>query len=252
MKKKKKRYKKKQRLIIIIVLALIILSIFSSSFLFRSTEFQDIGSLFSGIFVPKKIDYTNATSLQEKSLKQEVEELKELLSLKETMSGYKMIYTTVINRNMDYWFYTVTVDKGKKDGIEVDMIVVNQDGLVGRVIEVHNNSSVIKLISSNDSLNKISVDIITNDNTYKGIISGYDQTNNKILVTSIRSSSNISEGNSVITNGIGTLFPSGITVGTVSKINSDDLGVSKVLEIDSKVDFENLRYLAILKRGNES
>lgn len=252
MKKKTKRYKKKKRLIIVTVLILIILSILSSSFLFRSTNFQDVGSFFTGIFVPKKIDYKNATSLQEESLKQEVEKLKELLSLKETMAGYNLIYTTVVNRNMDYWFYTVTVDKGKKDGVEVDMIVVNQDGLVGRVIEAHNNSSVIKLISANDSLNKISVDILSNDNTYKGIVSGYDQANDKILVTSIRSSSNINVGDIVVTNGIGTLFPSGIMVGTVSKISSDDLGVSKVLEIDSKVDFENLRYLAILKRGNES
>ena len=93
---------------------------------------------------------------------------------------------------------------------------------------------------------------MSSDKTYKGIISGYNQVDNKILVTSIRSSSNINEGDTVVTNGIGTLFPSGIAVGTVSKISSDDLGVSKVLEIDSEVDFENLRYLAILKRGNAS
>ena len=151
LKKKKKRYKNNQRIMMVIVLILIVLSIFSSSFLFKSTGVQDIGNFFTGIFIPKNVDYKNATSLQEESLKEEVEELKELLSLNETMAGYKVIYTTVTNRNMDYWFYTVTVDKGKKDGVEVDMIVVNQDGLVGRVIEVHNNSSVIKLISANDS-----------------------------------------------------------------------------------------------------
>lgn len=251
-KKYTKRNQKKTRIYIYTVFILIISLIFSSYFLEKGTFFLDIGSMITKCFVSKNINYQNATSLQEKNLKEEISELKELLNLKETMAGYELIYTTVVNRNQDYWFYNLTVDKGKKDGVEVDMIVVNQDGLVGRVIEVHNHSSVVKLISANDSLNKISVDVVSSDNTYKGILSGYDLINNKILITSIRSNSNIQEDSTVITNGIGNLFPSGIMIGTVSEITTDDLGVSKVLKVDSKVDFENLRYLAILKRGNES
>lgn len=255
MKKKQKYTKRNQnkiKIYIITIFILIISLIFSSYFLEKGTFFVDIGSMITKCFIPKNINYQNTTSLQEKNLKEEISKLKELLNLKEIMAGYDLIYTTVVNRNQDYWFYNLTVDKGKKDGVEVDMIVVNQDGLVGRVIEVHNNSSVVKLISANDSLNKIAVDIISNDNTYKGILSGYDIVNNKILITSIRSSSNIQIESTVLTNGIGNLFPSGIMVGTVSEITSDDLGVSKVLKVDSKVDFENLRYLAILKRGNDS
>lgn len=251
-KKYTRRNQKETRIYLFILFLLIISFIFSSYFLEKSTFFQDIGSMITKCFIPKNVNYQNATSLQEQSLKEEVAELKNLLDLKENMAGYELIYTTVVNRNQDYWFYNLTVDKGKKDGVEVDMIVVNQDGLVGRVIETHNHTSIVKLISANDSLNKIAVDVVSSDSTYKGILSGYDLVNNKILITSIRSSSDIQEGDTVLTNGIGNLFPSGIMVGTVSEITSDDLGVSKVLKVDSKVDFENLRYLAILKRGNES
>ena len=254
--KNKKKYSKKKKLIIknniLTLLGVIIVFSLFSKFLFKSTFFQDVGSYVTSLFVSKHIDYKNFTSLQEDNLKKEIDELKELLSLNETMAGYEMINTTVVSRNIDYWFYTIIVDKGKKDGVEVDMIVVNQYGLVGRVIEVHNNSSVVKLISANDSLNKIAVDIISKDNTYKGVISGYDLSEDKILITSIRSSSDIYEGDIVMTNGIGNLFPSGIMVGTVSDITTDDLGVSKLLKVTSQVNFENLHYLAILKRGNES
>lgn len=254
LKKKYKNYKKnnKKTKITILICLLIISFAICNQFFFKSTFFLNIGSTITKVFIPKNIDYKNTTSLQEENLKKEISELENLLSLKNTMSGYEMIYTTVINRNIDYWFYTLTVDKGKKDGVKIDMVVINQDGLVGKVIEVHNNSSVIKLISSNDPQNKVSVDIISGDNIYKGIITGYDLIKKKVLVTSIHSISDIHEKDTIITNGIGNLFPYGITVGTVENITSDDLGVSKVLEVDSKVDFENLRYLAILKRGNDS
>ena len=255
MKKRKKYYRKnkeKTRTITLSILSLIIILILCSSFLFKSTFFSDIGNLLTGIFISKNIDYKNITSLQEENLKKEIDDLTKLLSLKETMTNYEIITTTVVNRNIDYWFYNLTVDKGKKDGIEIDMIVVNQDGLVGRVVEVNNNSSVIKLISSNDSLNKIAVDIISGENIYKGVISGYDLEEDKLLITSIRSSSEIKIKDKVITNGIGNLFPAGIIIGEVSDITTDDLGVSKLLKVKPSVDFENLRYLAILKRGNDS
>lgn len=247
---KKWKNKNKFKLIISITFIFICFVVLYSQFLFRSTFFQDIGGLVTKLFVVKNVNYINTTSLQEENLKNEISELKKLLALKETMAGYEMIYTTIINRNSDYWFYTITVDKGKKDGVEIDMVVINQDGLVGRVVEVYNYSSVIKLISANDSLNKVAVDIVSNDNTYKGIVSGYDISSDKILITSVRSSSDIKIGDKVMTNGIGNLFPSGVVIGTVDEVTSDDLGVSKVLKVDSLVDFENLRYLAILKRGS--
>lgn len=253
MRKKRKYYDGKRNLIVISSLVLIFLVCF---FVYRgrvlsfTTFFQDIGSSITSLFVSKRVDYLNTTSLQEENLKEENEDLKKLLELKNTMSSYEMIYTTITNRNTDYWFYTVTIDKGKKDGISEDMVVINESGLVGRVIEVHPLSSVVKLITSNDSVNKIAVDITSGENTYKGIISGYDSSNDYILVTSIRSTSDIKEGDIVTTNGLGTLFPEGIMVGEVKEISNDDLGVSKVLKVKSFVDFENIRYLAVLKRGD--
>jgi len=253
MKRKKKNYNKKRNILLIISLILVFslcFFIYKGRVLSFTTFFQDIGSSITSLFVSKRVDYLNTTSLQEENLKEENEELKEILNLKNTMASYEIIYTTITNRNTDYWFYTVTIDKGKKDGIKEDMVVINEKGLVGRVIEVHPLSSVVKLITANDSMNKISVDITSDDTTYKGIISGYDYTDNYILVTSIRSTSEIKEGDIVTTNGLGTLFPEGIMIGEVKEISNDDLGVSKVLKVKSFVDFENIRYLAVLKRGD--
>lgn len=252
MKKRTKKIKKNKGYIIIVSILLIIIIIcfyvFGNS-ITSTTFFHDIGSFVNGIFISKNTDYRNTTSLKEQTQKEEIIELKNMLELKNTMSSYEMIYTTVTSRNTDYWFYTLTIDKGKKDGIKEDMIVINDKGLVGRVIETNNFSSIIKLVTANDSYNKISVNIKSNDTIYNGIITGYDINKNLILVTSIRSTSDIKIGDSVSTNGLGNLFPEGIYIGKVEEILSDDLGVSKVLGIKSEVNFENLKYLAVLKRG---
>lgn len=256
MKKLKKFYRKNKFLVLTITLLFLVITsyfgFYKRNLLSSTTFFQDIGSTLTGIFVSKKVDYQNTTSLQEKSLKEEIDNLKELLDLKTLMAGYEMIYATITNRNTDYWFYTVTIDKGKKDGLKEDMIVINENGLIGRITEVHLTSSTVKLITANDSENKVAVDINSKDATYKGVISGYDIEKNQILVTSIRSNSDISEGDTVITNGLGTLFPEGILIGQVEKISNDDLGVSKVLGVKPAVDFENIRYVAVLKRGDEN
>lgn len=256
MKKLKKFYRKNKILVLAITFLFLVITgyfgFYKGNLLSSTTFFQDIGSTLTGVFVSKKVDYQNTTSLQEKSLKEEIVNLKELLNLKTTMAGYEMVYATITSRNTDYWFYTVTIDKGKKDGIEKDMIVINEKGLVGRVIETHLTSSVVKLISANDSKNKVAVDISSKNTTYKGVISGYEIDKNQILVTSIRSNSDIKENDIVTTNGLGTLFPEGILIGQVEEIFNDDLGVSKVLGVKPAVDFENIRYVAVLKRGDEN
>ena len=75
------------------------------------------------------------------SLENEIQELKDALELKKTLTEYDTVTATVLSRNKSYWFNTVTIDKGKKNGIEKDMAVVTKNGLVGKINRVSNNSS---------------------------------------------------------------------------------------------------------------
>ena len=70
-----------------------------------------------------------------------------------------------------------------------------------------------------------------------------------LLVTSIRSTSDIQVGSIVETNGLGEVFPSGIYVGEVVAIINDDLGVSKILKVKPKSSLEDIRYVMVLGRG---
>ena len=72
------------------------------------------------------------------SLEKEIKELKDVLELNKTLTEYEPINTTILSRNKSYWFNTVTIDKGRKDGIRANMAVVTKNGLVGKISSVSN------------------------------------------------------------------------------------------------------------------
>ena len=251
--KKYQRYFRKHRLIGIIVLFfgsffLLYFSLFYSYF--QVNLLSDFGAWIMKLFSPVTLDYQHITNQQVEALRKENQELAKLLELKSTTSDFQGIASRVLYRDLDYWFQTITIDKGKKDGVEKDMAVVDENGLVGKVIETSSHSSVVRLVSANHEHNKIAVSVAVGENIYNGILEGYDVEEEVLLVTSIRSTSDVQIGSIVTTNGLGEVFPSGIYVGEVTAIINDDLGVSKILKVKPKSSLENIRYVMVLGRGD--
>jgi len=209
--------------------------------------FKDITVSFQNIITPKyQVSYQKTKQILNEDEKKELENLRKLLEL-ENNSTYILEHASIINRSPIYYFDTLTIDKGKKDGIDKDMLVITEKGLVGKIKYTTKNTSVVELVTSKTNSFKVSVSVINGENKYNGIITGYDEVEEVILVTSIRNQSQIDLESRVITNGMGNLYPSGIDVGQVSKIGMDNVGVSKILSIKSDVDFKNLKYVSIIK-----
>ena len=180
------------------------------------------------------------------SLEKEIEELKDVLELNKTMSEYKTINGTVLSRNKSYWFNTITIDKGSRDGIKKDMAVVTRDGLVGKTSKVTYNSTEVKLITSDDLNYKVSVSIATDSGDSYAILSGYDKKNGTVKVTGVSNDLDVKKNDVVTTSGLGGLFPRGIYVGVVDKIKTDKYGISKTLYIKTKEDFNTIHYVTVL------
>ena len=251
--KKYQRYFRKHRLMIImLILFLGIFTLYFSlyRFSFQIDFFSDLGAWVMKLFSPVSLDYQNITNQQVEALRKENQELSQLLELKNTTSDFQGIVSRVLYRDLDYWFQTITIDKGEKDGVEKDMAVVDEYGLVGKVIETSAYSSVVRLVTASHEHNKIAVSVYVGENIYNGILEGYDIEEETLLVTSIRSTSDIQIGSIVLTNGLGEVFPSGIYVGEVTAIINDDLGVSKILKVKPKSSFEDIRYVMVLGRKN--
>lgn len=185
---------------------------------------------------------------QNDNLKSEVDKLKETLELNTVLSDKVFLNATVVTRNIGYWYEEITIDKGKKNGIEKDMAVVTPKGLIGKVTKVSNYSSTVELLSNDHMSDKISVKIKTKDDYVYGLISTYDSKTNTYTVEGISENEEILEGADVVTTGMGTVFPSGLMIGKVKKVTTDNFDLSKVVQVEAAVDFDDLDYVTVLKR----
>ena len=182
------------------------------------------------------------------NLKDEVKKLKESLKLNSVLSDRVLVNATVVYRNIGYWYDEVTIDRGSKDGIEKDMAVVNSKGLIGRTSKVSGHSCSVKLLSNDNMNNKISVKIKVKDDYVYGLISKYDSKRNVYTVEGISENVEIPVDADVVTTGMGAIFPSGLLIGKVDKITTDNYDLSKVIEVKSSVNYDDIDYVTIVKR----
>lgn len=208
----------------------------------------------------KKEMYEKYSELKEKSenydllqskfneLDYQYSELQKTLDLNKTLNKDSYLNATVINRNIGVWYNTITIDKGSKNGVKEDMPVIVKEGLIGKVIKVSNFNSTIKLLTSDDITDKISVKIKNNDDYIFGLLVKYDIDNKVFIIEGIDQNINIEPGSLVTTTGLGDYFTSGITVGKVKQVKTDNFDLAKIVEVTSDVDFSKLNYVTILKR----
>jgi len=196
-----------------------------------------------------KVDRIESLETENIELRNQLESLKKELKIDYTINGYDFLNATVISRNVSYWYNTITIDKGTYNGVEKDMVVVNNKGLIGKVISTTTFTSEVRLLTTNDTLNKISIAISNNNNNkIYGLIKGYNYNNNYLEVEGISNEQPISIGNYVYTSGLGGIFPSGILIGTVKEITTDEYDLSKMINVTPSVDFNDINYVAILRR----
>lgn len=258
----KKKLKNKKLFITLIIIILTILLVVSI-ILNRKTGIIETAAKDTVMIVEKIIMYpfTALTNDKDKnqsesyliqkqvntSLEKEIKELKEALELNKTLTEYEPVNATILSRNKSYWFNTITIDKGKRAGIKVNMAVITKNGLIGKITKVYSNSSEVKLITSDDVNFKVSVAIKTNEQDNYAILNGYDKKTGLIELTGIDKTTQINKGNEVLTSGLGELFPAGIYIGTVEKIESDKYNLSKNIYVKTYQNFNDIHYVTVLK-----
>jgi rod shape-determining protein MreC len=156
-----------------------------------------------------------------KTLETEVNRLNRTLGFRER-SPFRLIPARVIARDSATWWNTCTIDRGSEDGLSVDMAVVTEAGLVGKVTTVAKNISNVVLVS--DESLRVSVSIEgTNE---QGIISGTRASSNfapDLRVRFLSKTAEIKPGMQVDTSGTGGVFPSGVIVGSVKQFAIKEL-----------------------------
>ena len=143
-----------------------------------------------------------------------------------------------------YWFNSIVINKGSSSGIKKDMAVISSDGLIGKINKVSKTTSEVKLLTTNDKNEKISVMIKTSEDTIYGIMNGYQD--NYLEITSVNKNINVDNNSLVYTSGMGGIFPSGILIGKVAMVKEDKYNVSKLILVEPSSSFNNLKFVKVL------
>lgn len=181
----------------------------------------------------------NATS-------KELNDLKNNLNIKDSLIDYEIIDAYVINRNVGYWYETLTINKGKNDLIEEGMAVVNSKGLIGKITKTTYTTSTVKLLTGINNNNRISVKIKINDEYLYGILSNYED--GYLIIEGISDTREIPVNSIVTTTGLDNKFASGIEIGRVVKTVTDNFEVARRVYIKPNVNFDDINYVMVLKR----
>jgi rod shape-determining protein MreC len=167
--------------------------------------------------------------------------LRDLLSLKEKERRY-VTTARVIARNMDQWSNTVVLDKGMSDGIEKDMIAVTNTGLVGKISGVSRSYSYLLFLTDIN----FSAAARLQDSRIEGIVSGTGF--RRCQLKYVPYEEEVKKGDIVTTSGLDLLFPAGIPIGYVSRVNKKNIGMFQDIEVIPFADDAKIEFVSIIRR----
>lgn len=177
--------------------------------------------------------------------KYELNKLRELFELDGQYAEYNKVGARIIGRDSGNWYSSFLIDKGEDDGLEVDMNVIAQGGLVGRITSVGPGWARVTSIIS-DNVHVSAMTLSTEDNmtvtgdlrlmakgciTFSQLVDGQDS---------------VREGDKVVTSNISDKYLPNILIGYIRTISKDANNLTKSGEIVPAVDFEHLGEVLII------
>lgn len=209
----------------------------------NNTFFTDINNLKQENEELKKKNSELEQSLRElENIKTQNETLKEYLDLAEKYGEYKTIPGYVINKDISNYSKTIVINIGKNDGVEENMTVIGDQGLVGHVISVTDTTAKVQTII--DTASSVSCSMST---TKEAIVcKGTLDDKSLLKAMYIPTDSNIIQGDSIETSGLGGIYPKGIHIGTVKKVTNTQNLTDRYALIETAVDFDKLDTVLVI------
>ncbi|WP_127529713.1 rod shape-determining protein MreC [Paenibacillus kobensis] len=221
--------------------------------------FEDIGNIRSLQKENEQLRTTAAAYARDKIkynvIEKSNESLEKALHFTErqrSLNDYEYLIAQVISISPDPYNPTIKIDLGSENGIKENMAVVSTDGLVGIVTKVSAFSSNVEPITSLDEKSpnskSISVTVLGRENVSFGIIGTFDHDKGRFIMNRIPENDPMIVGDTVITSGLGRVFPRGLVVGTVETTpQAGDFGLTKVASVKPLADFNRLTEVFVVK-----
>ena len=179
----------------------------------------------------------------------EADQLREIVDVAEALpKGTKSVTARVIAHSPTVWHSFVQVNKGSNDGVRVDQPVITAGGLAGRVEDVTSGTARVALITNAESAVSAQVMPAGVNGIVKPEIGGRE-----LLLDFIPRGSRLAQNQQVVTSGfrssgLGSLFPRGIPIGRVSKVDDSELDVYQRVRIKPYADLRRMDFVQVLTR----
>lgn len=177
------------------------------------------------------------SQLQEFS--QENERLRKMLGLK-MLSPYKLLPAEVVGISPDAGVRGLLINIGSEDGVKINHAAVTPNGIVGRIYRVGKSSSSVQLITSPN----IGVAARLKRSREDGIIHNSNLKN--LVLNGIPISASIEIGDTVITSGLGGIFPPGLMIGITTDVIPASSGWLHEVIVSPSVDFSRLEEVFVI------
>lgn len=196
----------------------------------------------------KRLDELKEENRQLRALKNENMRLREMLGLKQKFDDFDIVGAQIIGKEPGNWFNVFTIDKGTADGLENKCAVITSKGLVGYIYDIRSNSA--KVMSIIDSDSAVSALLVRTRDI--AVVKGDLQLQHEALckMTYISEEADIVVGDSIITSGLGGIYPKGLLIGKVKQILKEPHEIAQYAIIEPEVDFKRLEEVFVIKKAN--
>jgi rod shape-determining protein MreC len=163
--------------------------------------------------------------------------------------GTEPVTARVIARSPTVWYSSVKIDKGSGDGVRVDQPVIAAGGLAGRVSRVTGGTAEVTLVT--DSESAVAAQVMPEG--ANGIVKPEVGNPNDLLLDFVEKGRRVTEGTTVVTSGfasreVSSLFPRGIPIGRVRKVDLDEVELYQRVHIKPFADLRRLDFVQVLTR----
>lgn len=189
-----------------------------------------------------ELTIVNTTLEQEKY---ELTELRNLYELDAPYDNYEKVGARIIAKDAGNWYHSFVIDKGSDDGLAIDMNVIADGALVGRVIDVGPDWAKVQAIIA-DNASVSGMVLSSSDNL---IVTGSLELYNQGFISFsklVDEADKVSIGDKIVTSNISDKYLPGILIGYISTIDDDSNNLTKSGTITPAVDFEHMNVVLVI------
>jgi rod shape-determining protein MreC len=179
---------------------------------------------------------------QSREVETENQQLRQLLDIREARPEDTFVAASVFARDQTNTREAIAIDRGSSDGIREGMIVLTQQGsLIGSVSNVLDDMAWVTLITDGNS----AVSAVVQESRAQGIVAGV--ADGTLEMEFVQETADISEGDFVLTSGLGGRHPGGELIGRVVDVERTAQELFQSVRVEPLADLSRIERVLVLE-----